>query len=134
MFDDYKLYEIRPSTVLTNTLVAGNILGEAITSNLIYEKNQLILAIDFTLGSLDSADIVIEYSQDGTNYYQETIQSIDYTTGVITEVSATHTLTASGSFYIATPIKWRYVKVSAIGTGTVTSSLLAINAMIGVVQ
>lgn len=134
MFDDYKLYEIRPSTILTNSPVAGNILGDSITSNLIYEKNQLILAIDFTLGDLTSADIIIEYSQDGTNYYQETLQSIDYTTGVITEVPAVHTLTGDAAVYIATPIKWRYVRVTSTGTGTVTGSLLAINAMIGVVQ
>lgn len=128
--NDYKIYTIRDAAILTNSYVAGTVIGDP---NLVYEKNQLVLLCDFTIGSLDSASVKLEFSSDGTNYYQETLDDVDFSTGVITEVLSTRTFTASGSYIIAVPLKYRWIKVSAIGTGTVTGSELAISATVGVV-
>lgn len=131
MFDDYKIYSVRSAAILTNSYVAGTVIGDP---NLIYEKNQLIIEVDFTKGSLTSGGIKIEFSNDGTTYRQETIDSIDFTTGIITEQLASRIFTSSGNYTIPIPIKYRYIKVSAIGNGTVTSSSMTITAIVGVVQ
>ena len=52
--------------------------------------------------------------------------------GTVTESLAEHTITASGNYRIAIPMNDRYVKVSAKGTGTVTSSSLGVKAVLGV--
>ncbi len=126
---DYVFKPVRSSLILTNSYVAGTIIG----SNDIHrgEYNQLILLIDFTIGSLTSAQIKVEFSNDNSDFYQETVN--DITAGVIAETVAEHSFSATGKYRIAIPIKDRFVKVSAKGTGTVTSSSIKIGALIGVV-
>ena len=64
-----------------------------------------------------------------TYWYQTTTTSASG--GTITVYSAEYTRTASGQFRLSVPIKDRYIKVSAKGTGTVTNSLCAISAIVG---
>jgi hypothetical protein len=125
---DYKIYTIRDSAILTGSYVAGTVIGDP---NIIYEKNQLVLLVDFEIGDLTSAEIKIEFSYDGTNYYQETIDQVDYSTGTITEILAVRQLTGDASLVIPLPIKYRFLKVSSKGTGTVDNSLLSIIAVVG---
>ena len=131
MIEDYKIYPIRPAAVLTGSYVAATVIGDP---NIIYEQNQLALMVYFTIGSLTSAQLKIEFSHDGVTYVQETIDSVDYTTGVITQLVATREMTGSSNIVIPIPIKFRYIKVSVKGTGTVTNSSMTINAMVGIVQ
>lgn len=124
MEQTYELKSVRTSAILTNAYVAGTVLKDC------ENKNQLILYVDFTLGSLTSVSLKIEFSPDGDNYYQESLGTI--LANDITEAGVTHTLTATGKVAIALPIKCSYIKVSAIGTGTVTNSLLAIDAVVAI--
>lgn len=123
---------VRESAILTNAYVAGTVIGGETTGekSKTNEYNQLILYVKFTIGSLTSASIKVEFSADNSTYYQETAMSI--AGGVITDSTAVHTISATGNYRICIPMNDRYVKVSSIGTGTVTSSALEIKAVLGV--
>ncbi len=137
-FVDYKQpVTIRTSAILTDAYVAGNVLG-AETSSVaapaekakVNEYNQLILYVTFTKGSLTSAEFKVEFSPDNSTFYQESAMLI--AGGTITDSIAEHTITASGNYRIAIPMNDRYVRVSAKGTGTMTSSVMGITAILGV--
>lgn len=124
----YNIYPIRASAVLTNGYVAGTVLGP--TNGNVSKNSQLIIYAGFTIGSLTDTIIKVEFSHDGTTYYQETFDGSP-SSGVITEALGTRKLTATGNYRISIPIKDNYIKISAIGTGTVTDSLLVLNAVLG---
>jgi len=115
---------VRAAAVLTDAYVAGTVLENC-------EKyNVLILNINFTKGSLTDAQIKIEVSADGTNYYQLLSDSV--TAGVNSPVVFVYKFTGNivGQ---TTPISilTKYIKISSIGTGTTTGSSLAIDAVLG---
>lgn len=129
----YQPYSIRSSAIVTNSYVAGTII-QANTSGDIFDKSQLLLLVNVTLGSLTTADIKVEFSPDGTNYYQETYDAIGTATAsavTITESLIQRSFAASGSYRIAIPILDAFIRISTKGTGTVTSSLVAITAIVG---
>lgn len=132
---DYNAYNIRASAILTTSYVAGTILApNSASGNVVAnpsQQNQLELLVKFTIGSLTDAQIKIEFSTDGVTYYQETFSAIS--AGVDTLTLGIHKMTTTGNYRISTPIKDNYIKISAIGTGTVTSSLLQIDAVLGTV-
>src|SRR5689334_20734999 len=111
---DYVKKSVRSAAILTNAYVAGTVLDEC------QNYNQLIVLVDFTKGSLTSMEIKVEFSFDGSTYYQETFQSIS--AGTATETNGVHTMGSTGKYRISVPILDRYIKISANGTGTVTSS------------
>lgn len=121
---------VRSSAILTTSYVAGTVLGPAHNLD---AHNQVNLLINFTIGSLTSLEIKIEFSNDGDvtspTYGQETFQVISG--GTSTETLGIHQYTASGTYVLSIPVKWRYMKISAKGTGTVTGSLLDITAILG---
>jgi hypothetical protein len=127
--NDYKLIDIRTAAILTNAYVAGTLISPA---NMAYTiaQNELLLYIDFTLGSLTDAQIKIEFSNDGITYFQECSGLVS--AGVETDSLLVHKLTGTGKFRIPVQIKDRFIKISVIGTGTVTSSSMAIKAVMGV--
>lgn len=133
---DYIKRSIRSSAVLTTSYVAGTILGaEAGTTPDTYttnpnEYNQLVLYVDFTIGSLTDMLLKVEFSPDNSTYYQETLGTIASSTE--TDSVLEHKFTATGKYRIAIPCTDRYIKVSVKGTGTVTNSLCAIDAVLGV--
>ena len=110
---------IREAAVLTNSYVAGNIIGDA------SEYNTLSLEVDFTLGSLTSMEMKVEVSNDGTNWYQQVAES---TSGGSTTVSLDErTWDATGKYaFLIRPVRAKYIRVSVKGTGTVTDSSCAI--------
>lgn len=114
---------VRGAAILTTSYVAGTVLQR---NN---DQNQLIIEADFTKGSLTSLQIKVEFSEDGTNYYQETSKST--TGGTETDTLVEHEVTASGAYRLAIPIMDRYIKISSKGTGTVTGSSLAISGKLG---
>lgn len=120
--NDYKLETIRSAAILTGSYVAGTVIDTHL-------MNQLILYVDFTKGSLTTAELKIEFSPDGTNYYQETVSAIS--SGVSTDDVLVHQYDGDGAYRIPLEINDRYVKVSVKGTGTVTSSSMAVKAVIG---
>jgi len=120
---DYKREAIRSAAILTGSYVAGTVIEN------LHTKNQVVLLLKFTIGSLTSCEVKIEWSPDGTTYYQETFGSIASTTDTLS--LGEHKMTGTGNFRLPVSIKDRFMKVSAKGTGTVTSSSLAIEAVIG---
>lgn len=131
----YYFINIRPAAILTTSYVPAVVLGgdnqqDSILQNL-FTNNQLILYVAFTIGSLTNATLKIEFSNDGTTWYQETEDNLAASTGVITEVPITRIFTATGNYRIPIKMNDAYVRVSAEGVGTVTASSLSINAIVG---
>ncbi len=129
MFQDYILQPIRSALILTNSYVAGTVLSYANVNPAL--RNQLNILVAFTIGSLTSSSIKVEYSHDGTTYYQETFLTI--TGGTAAASNGVYTMSATGNYIFSIPIKANYIKISAIGTGTVTSSSMTIDAVVGTV-
>lgn len=124
-FQDFSAVQtVRSAAILTGLYVLGEVLDSGL-------RNQLVLIISFTKGSLTSAEIKLEFSYDGTNYFQETSRSVSG--GTSTDSLLVHTYTADGSYILDLPLMYRYIKVSAKGTGTTTGSSMAISAVIGTV-
>lgn len=121
---------VRPAAILTNSYVAGTVLGTDTTANLEYNST-LILDVDFTLGSLTTGEIIVEFSNDGTTYYQETIDAVNTSTGIITEKPAIRTFGATGKYRMTIPVMDKFIKISAHGTGTVAGSSMSIVAAVG---
>ena len=120
---DYKVYGVRAAAVLTGSYVAGTDIAD------VYNYNQLVVEADFTLGSLTSAEIKVEYSQDGTNFFQETFSSISGGTDSLT--IGAHQMMGTGKYMISLPLLSKIVRISAKGTGTVTGSSLSLRAILG---
>lgn len=129
MQQDYAVQAVRAAAILTGAYVAGTVLSYDNTNPAL--RNQLLLLVDFTIGSLTNADIKVEYSLDGTTYYQETFESISG--GTATMSNGVYRLSSTGKYVIAIPIKMAYIKVSAIGNGTATASSMKIDAIVGTV-
>ena len=120
---DYIKKDVRAAAILTTSYVAGTVLENT------QEYNQLVLYVDFTKGSLTSAELKVEFSPDNTNWYQETVSSV--TGGVDSVTALVHQWAANAADRIMIPIKDRYIRVSVKGTGTVTSSSMAVSAILG---
>jgi hypothetical protein len=113
---------IRAAAILTDSYVAATVLER------VENYNEFTAYCYYTEGSLTSLEIKIETSLDGTNYVQETNLSISGGTGTLSK--GEYTTTETGNFKISIPVSARFIKVSAKGTGTVTSSSLQIDAFL----
>jgi len=129
MNQDYALFPVRTALILTNSYVAGTVLSYANANPAL--RNQLNILVDFTIGSLTDGRVKVEYSHDGTTYFQETF--LDIAGAVATGFLGEYKFTGTGKFIISIPIKANYIKISALGTGTVTSSLMTLSAVVGTV-
>lgn len=102
-------------------LTTGEVAASAIDVNDIAPHTQIIVDVDFTLGSLTNVILKAYCSMDGSTYVQMAEGPAATLAGV--------TLTASDTRYWALPVptgaKW--FRVTAQGTGTVTSSSLTLN-------
>ena len=127
-YGDNKQFTVRAAAILTGSYVAGTVINLAESA-----FNQLIINSSFTIGSLTSAEIKVEFSKDGTTYYQESVGDTTTTAGTDLVKVLEHSISATGNYRLAIPILpgETYIKISAKGTGTVTSSSLAINATLG---
>lgn len=127
---------LRSAAILTNSYVAADVLGPTTDTNQVQADvsryNQLNIFVEFTIGSLTDADLKVEFSHDGTTYFQDS--AIGSPSSGESAVSALHyTFSADGNYTISIPIKCNYIKISIVGNGTVTSSEAAIHAALGVV-
>lgn len=133
---DYKgIFAVRAAAILTNSYVAGTVIGPQSAIGVgdadVHNQNQLIIYIDFTLGSLTDGRIKVEFAHDGSDYYQESSSSISSGTDTVSVVE--HKFTATGKYRLAIPIKDAWIKISSIGTGTVTNSSMKVSAILGTV-
>lgn len=144
--NDYRYIPIRDAAILTTSYVVGRIIGQvpsdlasnppdvAYLSGPVGLRNQLILYVDFTKGSLTTAELIVEFNNDPTDangWYQETEDDIAASTGIITERNVVRQFAASGKYRIPIKINDQFIRISIKGTGTVTSSSAKINAIIG---
>jgi len=120
---DYARKTIRTAAILTNSYVAGTTIEQA------RQYSQIVLLVSFTIGSLTSAELKVEFSPDNTTFYQETFEALSGGTGTLS--LGEHTMAATGNYRIAIPARDNFVKISAKGTGTVTSSTITIEAVVG---
>ncbi|NTU69239.1 discoidin domain-containing protein [bacterium] len=119
----FKSTVVRAAAPLTTGYVAGTVLENC------DKFNNLILDVAFTKGSLTDAQIKIETSVDNTNYRQLLADSV---TGGVNSPALLYIKFTGDISGVLTPltIATKYIKISAIGTGTVTGSSLAINAVL----
>jgi ribosome-interacting GTPase 1 len=120
------LPELRASSVLTTSEVFYELKGY---EEMIMFSNQLSLDIDFTKGSLTNCLIKIYTKKEGGEWV--TLPSLSISAGVVTVNDLVITLTASTKFNFETPINAKHIRIGVQGTGTVTSSLLALNVALG---
>ena len=120
---DYIPKDVRSSAILTTSYVAGTVLQPC------NQYDQLIVLVNFTKGSLTSLEVKVEFSPDGTTYYQETASAVSG--GTSTDTLLEHTMTATGNYRLPIPIKDHYIKISVKGTGTVTGSAVKVVAILG---
>ncbi len=120
---EYKKLPVRAAAILTTSYVAGAVI------ELNPNHNQLVIYLDFTLGSLTSLELKVEFSNNSTDFFQESHES-SVAAGVATVVPKNYTVTATGKYRIPIPVKDRYVKISTKGTGTVSGSSAAVDVII----
>lgn len=131
---DYKfLPNVRSSLILTGSYVAGTTIGP--TSTGVFKVNgngynMLLVDVDVTLGSLTSVELKVEFSEEGSTFFQQT--SVSTASGTITASVAEYTFGSSVNYRLEIPIAAQFIKISAKGTGTVTSSLLAVDAVLAI--
>jgi hypothetical protein len=121
--EDYILNSVLAAQILTNSYVASSAVDLKI------KYNKLIVLLNITLGSLTSVQYKLEFSPDGTNWYQETASAVSGTTS--TDSLLEHSVSATGNYRLVLNMFDRYVRVSVKGTGTVTSSSITVNAITG---
>lgn len=129
---NYSLFDVRTAAILTNSYVSGTVIGGTVESQNLFYNNQLIIEIDFTIGSLTNVIIMVEFSTDGITWFQQSYEDIAAATGVSTLRPRYHLIAATGKYrFEPITICEPYIRISASGTGTVTSSSLAVKAIIG---
>jgi len=122
---DYETLVIRDTAILTNSYVETSIRG--FNDNLdLADKNQVVLLMDFVIWSLDSLDMIVEFSSDNVNYYQETSMELFWSIWRFTLFE--YTFTSTWNYRVSFPIKDRYMKIKVKWTWTTTSSSLKITA------
>jgi len=120
---DIKYVPVRAAAILTDSYEAWTVLENC------QGFNNLQLLCNFTKGSLTDALVKIELSADGVTYYQHSYDSIS--SGVNTIALGFIKLATTGLPVYTMPINTKYIKISAIGTGTTTGSSLSITAVLG---
>lgn len=120
--------EIRESAILTGDYVVVKTWGEASgEGRRDIDAAHLLLDYTFVIGSLTSMSMKVEYSDDGVVWFQNTSESTS--AGVSTVSAQTFKITANATASLSVSlIKHPWLRVSVVGEGTVTSSLLAISA------
>ena len=121
---------IRSAAILTTSYVAS-------TDVAVGNANQVVVGINFTKGSLTTAEIKCQYTRDDTNWLDYTISDTAGGTTSGNEFLAklrvwVHQLDASCDVELPVPVKCLRFRVMAKGTGTTTGSSLTLTAVVGV--
>lgn len=127
---DYSFQNVRAAAILTNSYVAGTVIGTQSSAQL-QLLNQLVVYVSFTKGSLTSAELKVEFSNDNTTWYQESTAAISGGTATVSPLEYTFNATTQ-NYRIPVPVKDTYVRISVKGTGTLTSSSMTVDAIVGI--
>ena len=123
---DYEAKVIRESTILTNSYVETLIRWFNDNIDLTW-KNQVVLLLDFTIWSLTSLNILVDFSNDWIDYYQEI--SIETIWWIWVVSLFEYTFNETWKYRLSFPIKDKYMRIRVNGTWTVTGSLLKITSI-----
>lgn len=129
--------EVRASAVLTASYVGSTPID-------VRECNQANVFVAFTKGSLTTAEIKFQYSNnynpatgvgDWFDYpFSDTSNATTSTTErLVPLLSYVHQVSATFSATIAVPLRGRWFRAAVKGTGTMTNSLMAVTVLAGVV-
>lgn len=127
---DSTFKNLRAAAILTTSYVGAFVPSTGNSKP--REYNQLVLYVDFTIGSLTTATIKVEFAPylgATTQIYQESDETSSVTANVDTKAVNTvlHQFSVTGKYRLLIPIADEMIKVSAVGTGTVTSSSMQID-------
>jgi len=111
---------VRAAAILTTGYVASSTFDAD-------RANQLNLQCFFTIGSADACRIKVEFTQDKTNWVQET--DVSLAGGIATHQVVVHRWTATGNYDIAIPVNYRHYRVSALAETDATGTSLAITGV-----
>lgn len=122
---------VRAAAILTGSYVAT-------TATQVKQSNQAVFLIDFTLGSLTSMLVKVQYSSDGTNFYDEPYSDTSSATISSDEAqvplrSRVHVFDTTSAKYLAVPLKTNYVRLAVKGVGVATSSSCTVTLLEGVI-
>jgi hypothetical protein len=120
--NNYLTVPIRTALIPTDTYVACTVIDNADA------YNQLDALVTWVKGGATSCEVKVEFSVDGTNYFREANATV--TAGSTALVVNEYTFTTAGNYRIQVPISARFVKVSVKGTGTLTTSTVAVTAVL----
>lgn len=126
---DYITRIVREDAELTTSEVTHSILTPGALQENLYNRNQMLLYVDFTKGSISSVDLRVEVSHDGVKWYDPQVETSSG--GVTTSDDHKWTMTTTGKRRYPFPIKDRYIRLVAQGFGTVTGSSLEVIVVIG---
>jgi hypothetical protein len=125
MIPSYTIVPVRAAAILTTGYVAGTVLGPN-TENAnpqAYDHTEIL--VSFTKGSLTTAELKVEYSNDGTTYYQLTDVAVSGITGTASLME--YSFSATGNYQLGLTGVYSYIKISVKGTGTLTSSSMKVD-------
>lgn len=111
---------VRAAAILTTGYVASSTFD-------LDRANQLNLQCIFTIGSATACQVKIEFTQDKTNWVQET--DVSLSGGIATHQAIVHRWTATGNYDIAIPANYRHYRVSALAETDATGTSLAITGV-----
>jgi len=111
---------VRTAAALTTSYVASDPIN-------IQGANQLQLLAAFTKGSSDGCRLKIEYSEDQSNWYQESMISEFPAGNDVIHSLVTRRIKDSGSYVLSIPVSASFFRVSAqaITSGSGTSLSIA---------
>lgn len=101
------------------------------------DYGQLVLYPAIALGSLTTVELVIEFSPDqgatAASIYQESDETNAATSNLDTRAvnQVVHQFSVSGNYRLAVPVADFWFRVKVKGTGTVTSSSVGVDGVLG---
>lgn len=112
---------IRCSTVLTTSFVASEIMN-------IQGANQVQLLVSFEKGNSSGCRLKIEYSENGSIWYQESAIDEFPSINDVKHTLITRKIDDSGNYIISVPVSASYLMVSAQAITSGDNTLLSIIA------
>ena len=120
-----RLMGVRAAAALTTSYVTSDSFN-------IQGANQLQLLVSFTKGDSDGCRLKVEFSEDGTDWYQESEYTV-YETGDVEHKPAFRKIESSSDIVISIPVSTSFFRVSSAaitsGTGTSLSIVATISSI-----
>ena len=118
-----RLMAVREAATLTTSYVASD-------SYSVQGANQLQLLVSFTKGDSDGCRLKIEFSEDETNWYQESMMSEFPSLSDVKHTPVTRKIEDSANLVISVPVSSSFFRVSAQGITSGVDTSLSVLATI----